>query len=91
MHAGNLAGLSIKNPRIRVVRSCKADRSCSTWLGYQWGLTQRSFRDDGVYGDAGKLDGILLPDGITRMMDRSHVNSCGACRNVPYRDAGAGA
>ena len=24
------------------------------------------------------------------MMDRNHTNSCGACHNVPYRDAGAG-
>jgi len=24
------------------------------------------------------------------MMDRGHVSSCGACHNVPYRDAGAG-
>jgi Di-haem oxidoreductase, putative peroxidase len=24
------------------------------------------------------------------MMDRSHTNSCAACHNVPYRDAGAG-
>src|SRR5262249_11607196 len=63
------------------------------WLGYQWGrsLTQRNFRErDGVYGDAGKLDGLLLADGVTKMMDRGHANSCGACPNVPYRDAGAG-
>src|SRR2546421_647631 len=67
----------------------QADR----WLGYQWGrsLTQRNFRErDGVYGQAGKLDGILLTDGVTPMMDRGHVSSCGACHNVPYRDAGAG-
>jgi hypothetical protein len=97
----DLAGLSIKIPRIRVVHTTDPSleggsmylQQVDPWLGYQWGrsLTQRSFRDrDGVYGDAGKLDGILLPDGITRMMDRSHVNSCGACHNVPYRDAGAG-
>jgi hypothetical protein len=63
------------------------------WLGYQWGrsLTQRNFRErDGVYGDAGKLDGIMLPDGVSKMMDRGHASSCGACHNVPYRDAGAG-
>src|SRR5439155_1633846 len=63
------------------------------WLGYAWGrsLFQRSFRQrDGVFGEAGKLDGLLLPDGATRMMDRGHVSSCGACHNVPYRDAGAG-
>jgi hypothetical protein len=63
------------------------------WLGYQWGrsLTQRNFRErDGVYGEAGKLDGVTLPDGVSKMMDRGHVSSCGACHNVPYRDAGAG-
>ena len=63
------------------------------WLGYMWGknLTQRNFRErDGVYGDAGKIDGPLLADGATKMMDRSHANSCGACHNNPYRDAGAG-
>jgi hypothetical protein len=64
------------------------------WLGYQWGrsLTQREFRErDGVYGDAGKLDGLLLPDGSTKMMSRSHTNSCAVCHNTPYRDGGAGA
>ena len=63
------------------------------WLGYMWGksLTQRNFRErDGVYGDAGKIDGMLLPDGATKMMDRGHTNSCAACHNNPYRDAGAG-
>ena len=63
------------------------------WLGYMWGksLTQRNFRErDGVYGDNGKIDGLLLADGASKMMDRSHTNSCGACHNVPYRDAGAG-
>jgi hypothetical protein len=54
-------------------------------------MSQRNFRDrDGVYGDHGKIEGVLLPDGATKMMDRSHTNSCGSCHNVPYRDAGAG-
>jgi hypothetical protein len=98
----DLSGLSIKNPRIRVVHTTDAGKpggsmylqQVDPWLGYQWGrsLTQRNFRDqDGVYGDAGKLDGIILPDGVSKMMDRSHVNSCAICHNVPYRDAGAGA
>lgn len=97
----DLSGLSIKNPRIRVVHTTDPHQEGGSmylqqvdpWLGYQWGrsLTQRNFRErDGVYGDAGKIDGILLADGVTKMMDRSHVNSCGACHNVPYRDAGAG-
>jgi hypothetical protein len=97
----DLSGLSIKIPRIRVVHTTNPDKpggsmylqQVDPWLGYQWGrtLTQRNFRErDGVYGKAGQLDGILLPDGVSRMMDRGHVSSCGACHNVPYRDAGAG-
>jgi Di-haem oxidoreductase, putative peroxidase len=97
----DLSGLSIKNPRVRVVHTTDAAleggsmylQEMDPWLGYQWGRTlfQRNFRErDGVYGDAGKLDGIILPDGVTKMMDRGHVSSCGACHNVPYRDAGAG-
>ena len=39
-------------------------------------------------GDAGKLDGTILPDGATKMMSRGHVNSCGICHNTPYRDGG---
>ncbi|HMF15247.1 MAG TPA: hypothetical protein VKE94_23190, partial [Gemmataceae bacterium] len=98
----DLSGCSIKNPRIRVVHTtdpAKAGGSMylqqvDPWLGYKWGwsLTQREFRErDGVYGDAGKLDGIILVDGATKMMSRSHVNSCAICHNTPYRDGGAGA
>lgn len=98
----DLSGLSLKNPRVRVVHTVDADKAGGSlylqqvdpWLGYEYGrsLTQRSFRErDGVYGDAGKLDGLLLPDGASKMMDRGHVSSCGVCHNVPYRDGGAGA
>jgi cytochrome c553 len=97
----DLSGLSLKAPRVRVVHTTDPAlaggslylQQVDPWLGYQWGrgLTQRSFRDrDGVYGDAGKLDGLLLADGASKMMDRGHASSCGACHNVPYRDAGAG-
>src|SRR5215470_6849988 len=97
----DLSGLSIKNPRVRVVHTTDPTKAGGSmyllcvdpWLGYAWGrsLFQRNFRDrDGVFSEAGKLDGLLLPDGATRMMDRGHVSSCGACHNVPYRDAGAG-
>jgi hypothetical protein len=97
----DLSGLSIKNPRIRVVHTTDPWQEGGSmylqqvdpWLGYQWGrsLTQRNFRErDGVYGDSGKIDGILLPDGVTKMMDRAHTNSCAACHNTPYRDGGAG-
>src|SRR5437763_15920016 len=98
----DLTGLSIKTPRVRIVHTTDPDKAggsmylqqADPWLGYQWGrnLTQREFRErDGVYGDAGKLDGPLLPDGATKMMSRSHVNSCAICHNTPYRDGGAGA
>lgn len=97
----DLSGLSIKNPRVRVVHTTDPKfeggsmylQQVDPWLGYLWGksLFQRNFRErDGVYGDTGKIEGILLPDGVSKMMDRSHTNSCGACHNVPYRDAGAG-
>jgi hypothetical protein len=98
----DLSGLSIKNPRIRIVHTTDPTKAGGSmylqqvdpFLGYKWGwsLTQREFRErDGVYGDAGKLDGLLLPDGSTKMMSRSHVNSCAVCHNAPYRDGGAGA
>jgi hypothetical protein len=98
----DLSGLSIKIPRIRVVHTTDPAKpggsmylqQVDPFLGYKWGwsLTQREFRErDGVYGDAGKLDGLLLPDGVSKMMSRSHVNSCGICHNTPYRDGGAGA
>lgn len=98
----DLSGLSIKNPRTRVVHTIDPAQAGGSmylqqidpWLGYQWGrsLSQRNFRDrDGVYGDLnGKLEGIILPDGATKMMDKNHTNSCAACHNNPYRDAGAG-
>jgi hypothetical protein len=98
----DLSGLSIKTPRIRVVHTTDPWlpggsmylQQVDPWLGYQWGrnLTQREFRErDGVYGGAGKLDGLLLADGQTRMMSRGHANSCAICHNTPYRDGGAGA
>src|SRR5437868_933112 len=93
----DLSGLSIKIPRVRVVHTTDPVlaggslylQQVDPWLGYQWGrtLTQRNFRErDGVYGGAGMLDGLILPDGVSKMMDRGHVSSCGACHNVPYRD-----
>lgn len=98
----DLSGCSIKNPRVRIVHTTDPElaggsmylQQVDPWLGYKWGwsLTQREFRErDGVYGDAGKLDGILLPDGVTKMMSRGHTNSCAICHNTPYRDGGAGA
>ncbi len=98
----DLSGLSIKTPRVRVVHTTDPWQEGGSmylqevdpWLGFMWGknLTQRNFRErDGVYGDNGKIEGVLLPDGATKMMDRSHTNSCGTCHNSPYRDGGSGA
>ena len=98
----DLSGLSLKTPRVRVVHTTDPTKpggsmylqQVDPFLGYKWGwsLTQREFRErDGVYGDAGKLDGLLLPDGVSKMMSRGHVNSCAICHNTPYRDGGAGA
>lgn len=98
----DLSGMSIKNPRVRIVHTTDPARpggsmylqKVDPFLGYKWGwsLTQREFRErDGVYGDNGKLDGLLLPDGASKMMSRSHANSCAICHNTPYRDGGAGA
>ncbi|MCC6421642.1 MAG: c-type cytochrome [Gemmataceae bacterium] len=97
----DLSGLSIKNPRVRIVHTTDPAKEGGSmylqqvdpWLGYQWGrsLFQRNFRErDGAYGDTGKIDGLLLADGASKMMDRSHTNSCATCHNNPYRDAGAG-
>ncbi len=97
----DLSGLSIKVPRIRVVHTTDPWQEGGSmylqevdpWLGFKWGkdLTQRNFRErDGVYGDHGKIEGIILADGATKIMDRSHTNSCGSCHNTPYRDGGAG-
>src|SRR5438552_9930132 len=83
----DLSGLSIKTPRVRVVHTTDPNlaggsmylQQVDPWLGYMWGknLTQRNFRDrDGVGGDTGKIDGLLLADGVTKMMDRGHTNSC---------------
>lgn len=98
----DISGLSIKSPRVRIVHTTDPAleggslylQQVDPWLGYQLGrnLLQREFRErDGVYGDSGKLDGPLLSDGVTKMMTRSHVNSCAVCHNTPYRDGGAGA
>src|SRR5260370_21154717 len=86
----DLSGLSIKIPRIRVVHTTDPWQEGGSmylqqvdpWLGYMWGkdLTQRNFRErDGVYGDNGKIEGVLLPDGAPTQMDRYHPKSCGTC------------
>ena len=63
----DLSGLSIKNPRIRIVHTTDPEldggsmylQTVDPWLGYAWGrsLFQFNFRErDGVFGEAGKLD-----------------------------------
>ena len=97
----DLSGLSIKNPRTRIVHTTDATlrggsmwlQKHDPWLAYAWGrsLFQREFRaQDGVFGEAGKLDGARLPDGATHIASRGHVSSCAVCHNTPYRDGGAG-
>lgn len=97
----DLSGYSVRSPRIRIVHTTdpaqaggsKYLQEVDPFLGYLWGrdLTQREWRvQDGAFGETGKLDGLLLPDGSTHVMSRDHVNSCGVCHNTPYRDAGSG-
>lgn len=97
----DLSGLSIKYPRVKLVHTNEADtpggslwlQQRDPWLVWQMGrgLFQREFREaEGVFGEAGKLDGPRLPDGATKIASRSHVNSCATCHSNPYRDAGAG-
>jgi hypothetical protein len=97
----DLSGYSVRGPRIRIVHTTDPAlpggsmylQQVDPWLGYLWGreLTQREFTPaEGVLGEVSKSDGVLLPDGATHMMSRDHVNSCMACHNTPYRDAGAG-
>ncbi|MGI8601637.1 MAG: di-heme oxidoredictase family protein [Verrucomicrobiales bacterium] len=97
----DLSGFSIKTPRLRLIHTEDDSQPGGTmwmqqrdpWLAYQWGrsLFQREFTErDGVYGEAGKLEGMRLRDGATKIASRSHVNSCATCHSNPYRDAGAG-
>ncbi|MCH7728729.1 MAG: hypothetical protein IH991_19935, partial [Planctomycetes bacterium] len=97
----DLSGFSVRGPRVRIVHTTDPNKAGGSmylqnvdpWLGYLLGreLTQREFtRAEGVFGEVGKSDGLLLPDGATHMMSRDHVNSCATCHNTPYRDAGAG-
>ncbi len=97
----DLSGLSIKEPRVKIIHTTDPAleggsmwlQQRDPWLAWQWGrhLFQREFRErDGVYGDSGKIEGMRLGDGATKIASRSHVNSCAVCHSSPYRDAGAG-
>ncbi len=96
----DLSGRSVKTRRVRMLRGTPEQPGTAAyfiardpWLAWQRGreLLQREFAAaDGVFGDAGRLDGKLLDDGATRMMSRDHASSCISCHNVPWRDLGAG-
>ncbi len=100
--AKDLSGRSVKDRRVRVVHSADPSQVGASrylqkydpWLAYQRGknLTQREFQArDGAFGRTGFFfEPKLLGDRMTPRLGRDHVNSCGICHNVPYRDAGAG-
>jgi hypothetical protein len=98
----DLTGRSVKTPRVRLSHTTDPSLAGGSayfmqrdpWCGYQRGreLFLREFSAaDGVFGEAGKLKGPALDDGVTRQASGDHVNSCATCHNVPWRDAGAGA
>jgi len=95
----DMTGRSVKTPRVRAWQTDEPGGSTwlianDPWLAYQRGrdLTLREFSvTDGVYGEAGRLDGKPLDDGSTKIMSRDHVNSCAMCHNTPWRDMGSGA
>ncbi|MBS2036847.1 hypothetical protein JST97_17785 [bacterium] len=95
----DLTGRSVKTPRLRVIHARELPGSSGwlmehdPWLAYQMGrdLGLREFsRQEGAFGDAGRLGGKVLDDQCTPIMSRDHINSCVACHNVPWRDMGAG-
>src|SRR5438445_11281818 len=99
---GDLTGRSVKTPRVRMLHTTDPRLAGGSayfmfrdpWCGYQRGreLFLREFSAaDGVFGEAGKLKGPALDDGVTRQASGDHVNSCALCHNVPWGDAGAGA
>lgn len=95
----DVTGRSVKMPRIRMLRDPKLAGSAGwmlnndPWLAYAWGreLALREFSTaEGAFGESGRLSGTTLEDQATPMTVRSHVNSCAACHNTPWRDMGAG-
>lgn len=97
----DFSGLSVKTPRTRVVHTTDPSlaggsmylQTFDPFLAYKMGkdLTQREMRPrDGVFSaDIANFKGKLL-DGMTpAIVGNDHV-SCGACHNIPYRDAGGG-
>jgi hypothetical protein len=98
----DLSGRSVKTPRVRLPHTTDPALAGGSayfmgrdpWCGYQRGreLFLREFSAaDGVFGEAGKLKGPALDDGVTRQAAGDHVSSCATCHNVPWRDAGGGA
>src|SRR5262245_33717615 len=98
----DLTGRSVKTARVRGTHTTDPHLAGGSayfmfrdpWCGYQRGreLFLREFSAaDGVFGEAGKLKGPALDDGVTRQASGDHVSSCALCHNTPWRDAGAGA
>ena len=97
----DVSGRSVKMPRVRALHDPRGTIPGSAgwmlkndpWLAYAWGreLALREFSaSEGAFGESGRLGGTTLEDQATPMMSRSHINSCAACHNVPWRDMGAG-
>src|SRR5574341_681557 len=100
--AKDVTGKSVKDRRVRVVHTTDATLEggarylleVDPWLAFQRGknLTQREFRGrDGAFGRVGSFfEPKLLGDRVTPRLGRDHVNSCGVCHAIPFREAGAG-
>lgn len=100
--AKDVTGKSVKDRRVRVVHTMDPTQEGGSrylldvdpWLAFQRGknLTQREFHArDGAFGRAGSFfEPKLLGDRITPRLGRDHVNSCGLCHGIPFREPGAG-
>ncbi|MEW6683912.1 MAG: di-heme oxidoredictase family protein [Nitrospirota bacterium] len=100
--AKDVTGKSVKDRRVRVVHTTDPSleggsrylQDVDPWLAFQRGrnLTQREFRGrDGAFGRAGSFfEPKLLGDRVTPRLGRDHVNSCGLCHGIPFREPGAG-
>lgn len=100
--AKDVTGKSVKDRRVRVIHTddptveggSRFLQDIDPWLAFQRGknLTQREFRArDGAFGRAGSFfEPKLLGDRVTPRLGRDHVNSCGLCHGIPFREPGAG-
>ncbi len=100
--AKDVTGKSVKDRRVRVVHTgdptleggSRYLLEADPWLAFQRGknLTQREYRArDGAFGRVGSFfEPKLLGDRVTPRLGRDHVNSCGICHGIPFREPGAG-